>query len=168
MNHVYKVAVKQNENSVSGHFSPYDITIHADNVDNVLKLLRDVMITEGVSRRDFKPESRDDTTEFENADVTHAYLYIDMDHEFRIRNTASVRKNITLPEWMDIKLRELDVDASKLFQEAALGRILAEERASMLLINSVEDLKKIIPQNILDEFISQTIGDFMKSKGANK
>lgn len=158
MNKLYKITLsKPAATHVEARFSPYDIAITADTYDNAVRLIRECIIGEGTSRKDFDPADVSD-----NSDGTAAYFCIDMEREFRIRNTASVRKNITLPEWMDISLRELDVDASKLFQEAALKRILAEEE-SKAAIATVADLESSVPKEILDQYVMKRMKCTMKN-----
>lgn len=52
------------------------------------------------------------------------YFLTDVYREVQTRlGKQAVRKNISLPEWMDTKLKYLDIDASSLFQEAAMKAI---------------------------------------------
>lgn len=154
MNKVYMVTVsKYSDNHVEALFSPYDIRITADTYEHVIELMRECIVGEGVKRKDFNPDSTNDTSDIDGGG--HAFLWIDMEREYKIRNTASVRKNITLPEWMDTNLRELGVDASKLFQEAALEYIMNEEKSGR--ITNVDELEARVPREVLDQYIIKRV-----------
>lgn len=151
MTKVYGVGINEAEDHVTANFSPYDITVTADTIDNVCQLIRECIIGEGVERKDFEPKKVSD----ESGSAITCFIMIDMEREYKIRNTASVRKNITLPEWMDITLRELGVDASKLFQDAAIKYIAEAEKNCR--ITNVQELKEQVPKEILDEYILERV-----------
>lgn len=150
MSTLYKIRVRPEEDPEGIHFtatfSPYNIQIDADNEDDVINAVKEVIISEAVKRKDFGSQKLED-----NGEGTQVYLYLDIEREFKIRHADSVRRNISLPEWMDIQLRDLGVDASKLFQTAALEYIQNDMRSK--LISTVDDLINTVPQRILDEYM---------------
>jgi hypothetical protein len=152
VNRVYMISVVKADDHVEARFSPYNITITADTYEHAIELMRECIIGEGTKRKDFDP---DDVSDKSDTDCGQAFLWIDMEREYKIRNTSSVRKNITLPEWMDTTLRELGVDASKLFQDAAIKFIMESERSEN--ITSVEELEKRVPKDILDQYIIKRV-----------
>ena len=152
---LYKVHIRPEADSGGGHitatFSPYNIQVDADTEAHVVYLIRDLIITEAIKRKDFESVSLDDIGE-----GSFVYLYIDIEREFKFRHNGTVRKNISLPEWMDMQLRDPEVDASKLFQNAAQEYIWKSSQKGTL-INNVEELIKMVPKEILDEYIMQRL-----------
>jgi len=152
MNALYKIGLKEMGTHVKASFTPYDITITADTMENAVMLMRESMIGEGIKRRDFSGATLKD-----ESDGAPCYLYIDMEREFRIRNTSVVRKNITVPEWIDFSLREMGVGSSELFQRAAIEYINRHELAAARKITSVEELEEMVPSEILEQYIMKRL-----------
>lgn len=122
---LFKIHIKKEQDSggnhVTGFFSPYDLAITADDETELAEAMYDQLAKESIEKKDFNNRLLEDKTEGD--DLETLYLYIDVEREFRIRKNTTVRKNISLPEWMDVRLRETGIDASKLFQNAAIACI---------------------------------------------
>ena len=87
MNRVYMISVVKADDHVEARFSPYDITITADTNEHAIELMRECIIGEGTKRKDFDP---DDVSDKSDTDCGQAFLWIDMEREYKIRNTSSV------------------------------------------------------------------------------
>lgn len=121
MTTLFKIGIRKESDPggehITGYFSPYDLCVTADNEPDLALMLYDVLVNESIIRKDFEKDFICDETDDDG--IEHLYLYINVEREFRIRKNTTVRKNISLPEWMDVRLRETGTDASKLFQNAA-------------------------------------------------
>ena len=73
---LYKVHIRPEADSGGGHitatFSPYNIQVDADTEDHVVYLIRDLIITEAIKRKDFESVNLADEGE-----GSFVYLYID-------------------------------------------------------------------------------------------
>ena len=136
----------------SASFSPYDIIIDSDEASSAIKELRRCMIQEGINRKDFMPK---ETTDMGSGDPV--YFDIDVEAEFRSGRTTAVRRNVTLPEWLDQELRAYDADGSKLFQNAAINYINEQKRWAAKIM-TVEDLEAQVDKEILDAYIVKRLG----------
>ena len=147
---IRKVPESNDEYHYTAYFSPYNITIDADTKTDAIRTIKDCIIKESVKRKNFDIEELQDTT----PDTTEIITEIDIEKAFRLTHSNIVRRNISLPEWLDIKLRDLDTDASKLFQDAAKEYIAQHENK----ISSVNDLVKYVSKEVLDSYVLSRIG----------
>lgn len=134
-----------NESHYTAYFSPYDIIIDADTELNAIYGIKECITEEAVKRQDFDITLLKDTTE----NTSPAYIEIDIESEFKKRHSTTIRKNISLPEWLDMRLRKLDADPSKLFQIAAKEFIDKETNK----ITNLDDLTKYVSKDILDAYV---------------
>lgn len=84
-----------------------------------------------------------------------AVLYVETAFEDGfVKSSETVRRNVSFPAWVDARLRRNNVDASRLFQDAALARLAELEATGRELrrIGSLEDLEAICRPGLLDEY----------------
>ena len=94
---LYTARVNQEEDGhYTASFAPYDIVVDAGDPQNAAKAIRALIVEEGIKRGDLSGGDREDT-----GTGAPVYMMIDMDEENAHRHQTLVRKNITLPEWME-------------------------------------------------------------------
>lgn len=113
---IYKVDIKKGNMGYSAELKEFDIGCTADTIDKAVSTLYGEVLKKGVMI------IKSGKSIPESSEVEENSLYITVDFERALResfSTETSRRNITLPTWMDYKLRLYGVDASRLFQEAA-------------------------------------------------
>lgn len=153
----------------------FGVTVDAgeDELDRAVQALRALIADEAqkrLDRGDFLPQ--DDAVDAESLNGGMAlYLETDFGNRFAARTSETVRRNISMPAWMDLRLRRNGVDASRLFQEAAAARLSDLERAGCgaRKVSDVQDLLELCPGDVLDDYfrmrMKQVVTDGMKRKG---
>lgn len=115
---VYKVDIKKNIGRCRylAESKDFEIGCTATSVDKAVALLNGEIIKEAIRLiKSGKPIPESSSIEDDGI-----YLTVDFDRALRESfKTETSRRNITLPTWMDYKLRLYGIDASRLFQEAA-------------------------------------------------
>ena len=69
-----------------------------------------------------------------------------------------VKRTISLPEWLDNRIRRSGIDSSKLFREAALKELATKGYPE---ITTVEELKKRVPKRVLKKYITETLTELL-------
>ena len=121
----YPVLMKQDGNEYLVYIPDFDIYTEGDSIADAIEMARDAMGTAGL---DFKTEealpsasSFDEANEeldFSNGLAT----YVDIDfaaYQNRMRNKA-VKKNCTIPFWLNEKAENMGVNFSKVLQDALI------------------------------------------------
>ena len=145
--YLYVIQIDEKEDHCRAYNEAFDITVDAPNVIKAVELIRERIINEGVLR---EMEGRDlpkQKVEFKEGTVI---VEVDFNKSTRKLATASVKRTISLPEWMDIEIRNNRIDASKLFQEAFLEKYDTNYECD---IESVEDLKAKVDPDILKAYV---------------
>lgn len=87
------------------------------------------------------------------------YFRTAVQEEYEAGNQAPVRRNVSMPAWLDRMLRKNNIDASRLFQDAAMAKLAELERArgGFTRIASVSDLEAACLPGVLDEYFDQRL-----------
>ncbi len=83
---------------------------------------------------------------------------VDCDIMEKFKNTSSemVRRTVSLPKWMDVMIRNSEVDSSSVFREAIMEKIAPKDDK----IESVDELKSRVDENILKEYVRSCLSQF--------
>lgn len=156
---LFKILVRTEADSGGEHvtaiFSPFEVQIDADTIDDLYEPVRKMLINQCIKRKLYTVTSLADTTPGEPGDC-YFYMSIDVEREQRMMYSATVRRSVSLPEWIDNRLRDLDADVSGILQRAALDYI---NKYSSSKIDSVEKLTAAVPKEVLDDYIYKKLCD---------
>ena len=122
----YPVLMKQDGNEYLVYIPDFDIYTEGDSIADAIEMARDAMGTAGL---DFKTEealpsassfdeAKEKAKNFSNGLAT----YVDIDfaaYQNRMRNKA-VKKNCTIPFWLNEKAENMGVNFSKVLQDALI------------------------------------------------
>ena len=91
---------------------------------------------------------------FGSAGMTPVMAEFSLEDEYKNSLSAPVRRTVSLPEWLDRKLRAVGADASRLFQDAAVDYLkrLELERRGVPKISDYRDLEDACAPGVLDEY----------------
>ena len=158
---IYKLLVTKTKYGYLAEQEDFDIAIDADTLENVINAAKNQIEQKGVlllKNGEQIPNSniiQDDT--LSKSGVSVIYIQTDIEKKFRDSATESVRKNISMPAWMDVKLKYYGVDASKLFQDAETDFIKDKEdkenNNTYKKISNVDELIENVDRKILYEYI---------------
>lgn len=153
---MYKILVTKDDDGYSLESREFDLTLLAQSFDEGMEMMRGQITNLGVdllSRGVALPTKIDD-----GYVPSSVYLDIDFDKEFRRLRNSSVRKNISLPEWMDVQLKVYGIDSSKLFQEAAtrlLDSYKIRDLNSLLNVVGTETVDSIMKEYSVKKLAGQ-------------
>lgn len=158
---IYKLLVTKTKHGYLAEQEDFDIAIDADTLENVINAAKNQIEQKGVlllKNGEQIPNSniiQDDMSP--KPGISVIYIQTDIEKKFRDSATESVRKNISMPAWMDIKLRYYGVDASKLFQDAVTDFIKNKEdkenNNAYKKISNVNELIENVDRKILYEYV---------------
>lgn len=148
-----------------------EVDAGADELDGAVDAIKSLVAAEAAARLDrgeFLPA--DDPL---GPDPSGIALYIDTDfQESFVRRSETVRRNVSVPGWIDARLRRNNIDGSRLFQDAALEKLAELERTGKGLrrIDDLAALEDACAPGVLDEYfrrrMEQVLRDGME-KGRN-
>ena len=95
--------------------------------------------------------------------TTPIMLEFDMESEYETNASAPVRRTVSLPEWLDKRLRAANIDASRLFQDAAVERLrqMDAERLGVPKIATKADLEDACLPGVLDDYFKYRLKTIM-------
>ncbi len=108
------------------------------------------------------PEGISDLNDLEDDDIRIVSEF-DLTEQYRKEFSQPVRRNISLPEWMDRQLRRRDIDASRLFQAAAEAK-LRETESGMRKITDSRDLPDACAPGVLEDYVEHAILKLLRKK----
>lgn len=154
---VYKLLVTKTKYGFLIQQPDFNLAIDVDTIENGINAMKNQIEQEGVLRLrngESIPEPKIDM-DFIDPDVSAIFVQVDIEKKFKDSATESVRKNISMPAWMDIQLRYHHVDASKLFQDAALEYLenKKQTKTEYKNITTVEELQEHVSADVLNEYI---------------
>ena len=163
---IYTLFVQKTKHGIFVRQPEFNLEVDADTLENAIRAIKDLIEKEGCLRLkngETIPESIFDKHYYEKGTVlpNHndniVFVQVDIEKKFRDSASESVRKNISMPMWMDIMLRYYNVDASRLFQEAAQSFLDKQKEKEQInkkaVIRSVEDLEAQVDKKIIDQYI---------------
>ena len=127
--------------------------IGVDELDGAVDALKALVEREAMvrlDRGDFLPAS-----EALEPGSDRVVMYVDTDFQNQfVAKSETVRRNVSVPSWIDVRLRRNNIDASRLFQDAALAK-LAELEATGRGLRRISDLSMLqdaCTEEVLDEY----------------
>ena len=132
----------------------FDVSISVPDVKTGIPLIKGMIEQAGVR---MKREGKDLPKEMASADQVTGNvicMVLDFDKLLREKVTTSVRRTITLPEWMDLEVREKHIDASKLFREAFIEKYGDIDEVK---ITTVDELEQRVDHNLLREYVNKYV-----------
>jgi len=155
---VYKVYVRSTDFGYTVTQPDFNFIIDAEQLEDAINaMIAKIEMESMVLMINKLPIPTSDLTT-NTEDEPTVLISVDLTKKIKENNTEAVRKNISMPAWMDMQLRYYDVDASKLFQEAAL-RFLEDKKTPKKTncnskeITTVEELIEKVPKKLLDEYV---------------
>lgn len=76
-----------------------------------------------------------------------------------------VRRSVSLPEWLDNAIRSRGIDASRLFQDAAIRKIkeMDMERSGVRKVSDWRELEDACAPGVLDGYLEHCLGEMLKA-----
>jgi len=150
------VKIKHCEGYVSARCEEYDLSLDAADITDVIDGLKQMLDEIGVkmvkNRQEIKssPETDKDMTVF---------IETDFEREYKCRYSNVVRRNVSLPAWLDEDIRNYKLDASKIFQ-AAIEKELEDRKR----IKNTEELRENVDSKILEDFLREEMAKRFKGE----
>ena len=136
MKEVYPVFIEEYKNDYLVYVPDMDIYTEGKSLANAIEMARDAIGLKGIDLEDDKkelptPSSHEDAMKKakENADVFDyskgILTLVDVDFaEYRRKvDTKAVRRNVTLPNWLNVEAEKAHVNVSKVLQEALISTL---------------------------------------------
>lgn len=154
----YRISAEQTAYGWKLESKAFGIVLDAgpDGLDGAVGAMKDLMSKEAaerLERGDFLPA--EDALEPGGNGLA---LYVETDFEASfVKRSETVRRNISVPAWIDLRLRRNNVDGSRLFQDAALAKLAEMESTGRGLrkIQSVDDLESACAPGVLDGYFGE-------------
>lgn len=157
----YKIIISETDHGLQASCPAFGIAVDAfsDQMDPAVDALCRLMEREAMDRLergDFLPADEPIETK-----PGMAVLYVRTDYQDTfVRKSETVRRNVSIPSWIDVRLRRNNVDASRLFQDAALAKLTELETTGKGLrkISTISDLKDACVPEVLDKYVMDRVG----------
>lgn len=153
---LYKVFISKTGHGFLARNKEFDVAIDADTIEHALSAIKKKVEAVGIQimqKGCFCPNPCEITELPE--DDTVFYIQTEIEKKFKDSASDSIRRNISMPAWMDLQLRQNDIDASKLFQEAAAKKL--KEKDYHEKITTIDELKECISESLLLEIKKESI-----------
>lgn len=158
---LYKIIAEPNEHGWEVSCPAFGITVDAsddselDGAVTALKGLMAAAATRKLEQGDFLPaDNKLDPGDISGEGSIVLYVETDFVARFIAKTSETVRRNVSMPAWMDLRLRRNNVDASRLFQDAAAAKLAEMEStgAGLRRLGSVRELEDACAPGVLDEY----------------
>lgn len=133
MKSVYPVIFTQTDNAVLVEVPDLEILTEGKNIQDAIEMARDAIGLTGISMQDHGesiPEARDSKdiniksgTFSEEGESQLSLVDIDFDVYRRKIDVKTVRRNVTLPNWLNREAEEAHINVSKVLQEALMTKL---------------------------------------------
>lgn len=145
--------IKNDNHGVVAKNKAFDIRITAPDIPKALIIMENKIMTEGVLRI---REGGQIPAPEEIPSQFGSFAIIDVDFNQMLKKEAklTVRRTITLPEWMDLEIKNRDINASKLFYDAFMERYADDGQRP---IESLGELKRRVDPKILEDFAKEYV-----------
>lgn len=155
----YRIDIARTENGWAAECKAFDTTIDADRledaVDGVRRECEDAALKLLMAGKSLPADEPLD----ENWTGKALYFRTSVQEEYEAANQAPVRRNVSMPAWLDRMLRRNNVDASRLFQEAAVAKLAEIERTKggYAKISGIPELEAACAPGTLDEYFERRL-----------
>lgn len=133
MKSVYPVIFTQTDNAVLVEVPDLEILTEGKNIQDAIEMARDAIGLTGISMQDHG-DSIPEATDFKNIDIKSgtfagegesqlSLVDIDFDVYRRKIDVKTVRRNVTLPNWLNREAEEAHINVSKVLQEALMAKL---------------------------------------------
>ncbi len=105
----------------------------ANNLEEAMEMAQDAalgwIITAIEDKEDIPKPSKIEDIKLENEKGFVSYILLDLDKSNKISNSKkSVKKTLTIPEWLNEKAEKMSINFSQVLQEALLNKILKTKK----------------------------------------
>lgn len=133
MKKVYPVIFTQTESSVLIEVSDMDILTEGTDLENAIEMARDAIGLKGIAIQD-DGEDIPEPSELEEIDINNSvfadegkgivsFVDIDFDVYRRKVDNRTVRRNVTLPNWLNREAEEANLNVSRVLQDALMQKL---------------------------------------------
>ena len=123
MKGVYQVLIKRTDDGYYVYIPDWDIHTQGSDLADSIEMARDAIGIMGIDYEDEKIKFPD-VKDHERGDYDYL-TWVDIDFkQYRLKlKNMSVRKNCTIPAWLNEKAEEQGINFSKILQDALLERL---------------------------------------------
>ena len=164
---LYRIEAKEVSHGWMLSCPAFGITVDSgpEEFDKAIQALK-VMIADEARQRLFKGEFLPQDTKLDTTcDEKKIIIYMETDfsNRFIAETSETVRRNISMPAWMDLRLRKNGIDASRLFQDAAIKKLNELERTGtgICQITDVNELENICSEEVLNAYFKKRINQMV-------
>ena len=133
MKAVYPTIFTETENAVLVEVPDLEILTEGKDLQDAIEMARDAIGLTGISMQDHG-ETIPEPTDFRKIDVSKgtfagdgesqlSLVDIDFDVYRRKSDVKTVRRNVTLPNWLNREAEEAHINVSKVLQEALMAKL---------------------------------------------
>lgn len=136
MREVYPVFIAEEKGDYLVYVPDFDIYTEGTSFPDAIVMARDAMGLSGISLEDDGLElpkgstydeaiskAKEDTEIFDYTQGTLTMVDIDFTEYRRKLDMKAVRRNVTLPSWLDYEARKAELNVSKVLQEALMSKL---------------------------------------------
>lgn len=122
-NGVYPIVLKWVGNSYHVRIPDFDISTQGDSVLDAIRMARDAIGLMGIDMEDKGIQLPAFNTNSVKSDQGDIVTYVDVDFdEYRKRiDNKAVKKNCTIPYWLNVQAEKANINYSKVLQEALIN-----------------------------------------------
>lgn len=137
----YPILIAQSEDDYLVYIPDMDIYTEGGSMADAMEMARDAIGLKGIDMEDEGiqiPQPSDyetalriagkDTEEFDYTSGVLTLVDIDFTEYRRKKDNRAVRRNVTLPSWLNAEAEKLHINVSKVLQEALTERIKAAKK----------------------------------------
>lgn len=136
MKQVYPTFIAKNEETFLVYVPDMDIYTEGTSFADAIEMARDAIGLKGIDMEDNNmklPEpssmekaiekAKEDTEDFDYSAGMLTYVDIDFLKYRKMKGQKSVRRNVTLPSWLDFEAERAGLNVSKVLQEALIAAL---------------------------------------------
>lgn len=122
MKTAYPIIMTQEEQTILVYVPDFDANTEGNNYADAMEMARDAIGLLGITMEDEHreipaPSRMQDVTEA-NKESTVTLVDIDFTEYRRMNDTRTVRRNVSLPNWLNVKAEESGLNVSAILQKA--------------------------------------------------
>ncbi len=163
----YRIDITKTDHGWAAQCKAFEATIDAAVLDDAVTAVR--AECEDIARRLLMEGRQLPADEPLDPDWPGKALYFQtsIQEDYEASNQAPVRRNVSMPAWLDKMLRRSNVDASRLFQEAAMAKLreMEQERRGIPKISNISDLEDACLPGVLDQYFKARIEKLLAAEG---